>query len=69
MVESDFASLNRCNRIWNFLICLMVALLLPAGLTLLAMDAENEDTDKIGDLLLYFSVLGLLEIVIKKVYM
>ena len=47
----------------------MVALLLPAGLTLLAMDAENEDTDKIGDLLLYFSVLGLLEIVIKKVYM
>jgi hypothetical protein len=37
IAESDFASLNTCNRVWNALICLLVALMLPGGLTLLAM--------------------------------
>jgi hypothetical protein len=62
--NSDLVSLNSCNRVWNFLICLLATILLSGGLMILIIQKEKE----VGDALLGFLAFGLVENLIVRTY-
>lgn len=66
IAESDLVSLHGCDRVWNFLTCLLVVIFLSGGMMILTVQSKPES--RAADALLGFLFFGLVENFITRTY-